>query len=67
MITGEKIVVQGRRLSFRGDLRVSTSLYDDRFIRVHVRHTKELLSLSNPNASLSTSLSRQNDKEQDKA
>ena len=43
------------------------ALYDDRFIRVHVRHTKELLSLSNPNASLSTSLSRQNDKEQDKA
>ncbi|KAK7405463.1 hypothetical protein VNO78_06781 [Psophocarpus tetragonolobus] len=43
------------------------ALYDDRSIRVHVQHTKELLSPSNTNASLSTLLSQQNDKQLDKA
>ncbi|KAK7314288.1 hypothetical protein VNO77_39503 [Canavalia gladiata] len=43
------------------------ALYDDRTIRVHVRHTQELLSLSNVQASPSLSLALQNEKEQNKA
>ncbi|TKY68175.1 Clustered mitochondria protein [Spatholobus suberectus] len=43
------------------------ALYDDRSMRVHVWHTKELLSLSNLNALLSTSLAARSEKEQNKA
>ncbi|KAL2326480.1 hypothetical protein Fmac_025538 [Flemingia macrophylla] len=48
-------------------LEMVPALYDDRSIRVHVRHTKELLSLSDPNAPLSASPVPQNEKEQNKA
>ncbi|KAK7317301.1 hypothetical protein RJT34_01403 [Clitoria ternatea] len=43
------------------------ALYDDKSIRVHVRHTRELLTLSNTHTSFSTSLSLQYGKEQHKA
>ncbi|XP_020207812.1 clustered mitochondria protein isoform X2 [Cajanus cajan] len=47
-------------------LEMVPAFYDERSIRVHVRHTKELLSLSNLNAPFSTSPAPQNEKEQNK-
>ncbi|PNX94455.1 protein KIAA0670, partial [Trifolium pratense] len=43
------------------------AFYDDRSIRAHVHRTRELLSLSNLHASLSTSLALQNEIAQNKA
>ncbi|RHN66156.1 putative clustered mitochondria protein [Medicago truncatula] len=43
------------------------AFYDDRSIRAHVHRTRELLSLSNLHASLSTSLALQNEAAQNKA
>ncbi|KAF1881257.1 hypothetical protein Lal_00023293 [Lupinus albus] len=48
-------------------LEMVPALYDDRSIRAHVLRTRELLSLSNLHASLSTSLALQNETAQDKA
>ncbi|XP_019425362.1 PREDICTED: clustered mitochondria protein-like isoform X3 [Lupinus angustifolius] len=48
-------------------LEMVPALYDDRSIRAHVLRTRELLSLSNLHASLSTSLALQNETTQDKA
>ncbi|RDX77533.1 Clustered mitochondria protein, partial [Mucuna pruriens] len=48
-------------------LEMVPALYDERSVRVHVRHTKELFSLSNLTTSLSTSVAPQNEKEQNKA
>ncbi|MED6162460.1 hypothetical protein PIB30_070665 [Stylosanthes scabra] len=47
-------------------LEMVPALYDDRSIRAHVHRTRELLSLSNVHASLSTSLTLQNDIAQNK-
>lgn len=46
---------------------VFAALYDDRSVRAHVQRTRELLSLSNLHASLSTSLALQNEIAQNKA
>nr|KYP49168.1 Protein KIAA0664 isogeny family [Cajanus cajan] len=43
------------------------AFYDDRSVRAHVHRTRELLSLSNLHASLSTSLALQNEIAQNKA
>lgn len=43
------------------------ALYDDRSIRAHVHRTRDLVSLSNVHASLSTSLALQNEIAQNKA
>ncbi|XP_027340006.1 clustered mitochondria protein isoform X2 [Abrus precatorius] len=48
-------------------LEMVPSFYDDRSIRAHVHRTRELLSLSNLHASLSTSLALQNEIAQNKA
>ncbi|KAK7271601.1 hypothetical protein RJT34_27637 [Clitoria ternatea] len=48
-------------------LEMVPAFYDDRSIRAHVHRTRELLSLSNLHASLSTSLALQNDITQNKA
>ncbi|KAL1346287.1 hypothetical protein HN51_019976 [Arachis hypogaea] len=47
-------------------LEMVPAIYDDRSIRAHVHRTRELLSLSNVHASLSTSLTLQNDIAQNK-
>ncbi|KAK7334777.1 hypothetical protein VNO80_26540 [Phaseolus coccineus] len=48
-------------------LEMVPAFYDDRSIRAHVHRTRELLSLSNLHASLSTSLALQNEISQNKA
>ncbi|KAK7243605.1 hypothetical protein RIF29_38411 [Crotalaria pallida] len=48
-------------------LEMVPALYDDRSIRAHVHRTRELLSLSNLHASLSTSLALHNETAQNKA
>ncbi|TKY49558.1 Clustered mitochondria protein [Spatholobus suberectus] len=48
-------------------LEMVPAFYDDRSIRAHVHRTRELLSLSNLHASLSTSLALQNEIAQNKA
>nr|XP_007149054.1 hypothetical protein PHAVU_005G037000g [Phaseolus vulgaris]ESW21048.1 hypothetical protein PHAVU_005G037000g [Phaseolus vulgaris] len=48
-------------------LEMVPAFYDDRSIRAHVHRTRELLSLSNLHASLSTSLALQNETSQNKA
>ncbi|KAM7263463.1 hypothetical protein ACFE04_001146 [Oxalis oulophora] len=48
-------------------LEMVAALYDDRSIRSHVHRTRDLLSLSNIHASLSTSLARQYEMTQNKA
>ncbi|RDX61659.1 Clustered mitochondria protein, partial [Mucuna pruriens] len=48
-------------------LEMVPAFYDDRSIRAHVHRTRELLSLSNLHASLSTSLAIQNELAQNKA
>lgn len=46
---------------------VFVALYDDSSIRSHLHHTRELLSLSNIHASLSTSLALKNETARNKA
>ncbi|XP_061337567.1 clustered mitochondria protein-like [Gastrolobium bilobum] len=48
-------------------LEMVPALYDDRTMRAHVHHTRELLSLSDLHASLSTSLAPPNEVAQNKA
>ncbi|KAK7401524.1 hypothetical protein VNO78_13070 [Psophocarpus tetragonolobus] len=48
-------------------LEMVPAFYDDRSIRAHVHRTRELLSLSNLHASISTSLALQNEVAQNKA